>query len=94
MTSPGHVRTAAARRARTRAKHLRWAAELAVAGWWVVEAGPITVAAFDLDGGAGFGLYCAGCNSGPPFAEWDEPRPLPAVLAKVNGHVCTPEEKS
>lgn len=66
---------------------------MAVAGWWVVEAGPIRVAAWDLDGGAGFGLYCTRCVGGRPFAEWDESRPLPEVLAKVNGHVCTPEEK-
>jgi len=107
MTSPGHVRTAAARKARTRAKHDRWIAELSGAGWSVVQAGHVTVGAtavFDermraadkpAADHAVLDVYCTRCDT--TIREWQPDRdvtfaPLPQVLHAVSGHTC--EEKS
>lgn len=74
---------------RTRRKWERRADELRAAGYSVVEAGHVVVNAWDLAGGAGFGVRCLRCNT--KIADWERNTPLPAVLHEVNSHVC--EEK-
>jgi len=87
----GRERTAAARAARTRKKHDRWAAELGQAGRSVVEAGHIAVSALaDYNENRALALDCLRCKA--EVATWEDAMsgevPLPAVLAAVNGHTC------
>lgn len=88
---------AAARAIRTRRKHERWAAELAVAGWSVVEASPIQLwPGHNNMGENDLTVRCSLCHAW--LGEWNEGPasvlvvPLPQVLAKVDGHLC-PEAK-
>lgn len=89
MNTLGHVRTAAARAARTRAKHDRWIGELRAAGWSVLQAGAVTVLAhWRNDGTAGLIVECSRCPV--EIREWSNSPsvPLPQVLHAVNSHTC------
>lgn len=89
VTTDGKARTAAATAARTRAKHDRWIAELAGAGWTVVQAASVVLLTDAVLEGR-----CDRC--GCVFGHWidglREVVPLPRVLHAVSGHTC--EERS
>lgn len=90
MTSPGRLRTAAARATRTRSKHERWLRELGLAGWSVVRAAEFEIEADHRgEGVVNVYVFCKGCQT--VVAHWvgqDVSRPLPQVLHIVSGHTC------